>query len=270
MSFTKVPYDSAKVDALRIRLENHSRLGEPIFYSVIVDDLEVIPRTTDASLFATVDELLGPNTRFISVSEYIGNTRNRKTTCFSMDVHKSTEQTNLNGLDTPREDQQQAIERQVAHATLQRDHANLQTEYNKLKQVSEAILTKYDELEAENEELKKLNDEKSQQGTLLSFAADLVERFAPPKPDGSMSGTSKQTQTEHAEEGGDDGSVQVAISENEYKNYKYFLELFQGFDPTQKGLVSKLIELLGKNPDLIEELFATAYQKSKENGTEKD
>lgn len=270
MSFIKVPYDSAKLDALRIRLENHSRIGEPIYYSVMIDDLEVIPRTADATLFATIDELIGPNTRFISVSEYVGNTRNRKTTCFVMDVNKLSEQPNLNGFDTQREDQQQSIERQVAHATLQRDFNNLQSDYNKLKQVSEAVLAKCDELEEENEELKKMNDEKSQQGTLLSLATDLLNRFAPAKADGTMSGTPNQTQTERAEEGEGDGQVQVAISEDEYKNYKYFVELFQGFDPTQKGLVSKLIELLNDNPDLIEETFVEAYQKSQEDGTEKD
>lgn len=269
MSFTKIPYDSAKLDATRIRLENHSRVGEPIYYSVMIDDLEVIPRTADATLFATVDELIGPNTRFISVSEYVGNTRNRKTTCFVMDAIKSTD-TSLNGMDAPREDQQQIIERQVAHATLQRDFNNLQSDYNKLKQVSEAVLAKCDELEEENEELKKMNDEKSQQSTLLSLATELLNRFAPAKPDGTVSGTPEQKQTEHAEEGDGDGQVQVAISEEEYKNYNHFVETFRGFDPTQKGLVTKLIELLSENPDLIDETFAEAYQKSKQDGTEKD
>lgn len=270
MSFTKIPYDSAKLDAARIRLENHSRVGEPIYYAVAIDKVEVIPRTADATLFATIDDLIGPDTRYITISEYVGNTRNRKTTCFVMDVGRSSELTSLNGFDTPSEDQQQYIERQIAHATLQRDHASLQTEYNKLKQISETILAKCDELEEKNAELIRLNDEKSQQGTLLSFATDLLNRFAPPKADGTMSGTPEQKQTQRAEEGDDDGQVQVAISEQEYKNYKYFEELFQGFDQTQKGLVSKLIELLNENPDLIEPTFVEAYQKSQQDGNEKD
>lgn len=269
MSFSKILYDNAKLDATRIRLENHSRIGEPIYYAVVIDDLEVIPRTADATLFATIDELIGPNTKYISISEYVGNTRNRKTTCLVMDSGKS-EQPSLNGLEAQREDQQQTIERQVAHATLQRDFNNLQSEYNKLKQVSEAVLAKCDELEEENVELKQLNDEKSQQGTLLSFATDLINRFAPVKDQGPLGNTPEQKQTRRAEEGDGDSSVQVAISEREYKNYQYFVDLFQGFDQTQKGLVGKLIELLGENPELIEETFVEAYQKSQQDGTKKD
>jgi hypothetical protein len=270
MSFNKIPYDSAKLDALRIRLENHARIGEPIYYAIVVDDLEVIPRTADATLFATIEELIGPNTRYISVAEYIGNTRNRKTTCFVMDTGKAVDQNNLNGLDSPREDQQQYIERQVAYATLQREHANLQSEYNKLKQVSETLLTKCDELEERNSELVKLNDEKSQQSSILAFASDLVNRFAPQKTESPLAGTPSQNVHEAADATNDEGQVQVAISEVEYKNYSYFVEQFSKFDQTQKGLISKLIELLAEYPELIEEIFVTTYQKTQEHGKEKD
>ena len=269
MSFTKIPYDSAKLDATRIRLENHSRIGEPIYFAVVIDDMEGIPRTVDASMFSTIDELIGPNTKYISVSEYVGNTRNRKTTCFVMDSGKS-DQPSLNGLDAQREDQQQSIERQVAHATLQRDHSNLQTEYNKLKQISEALLEKVDALEEEKTELIRLNDEKSQENSLFAFATDLVNRFAPIKTENPLAGTPESKSAESTNSHKADGQMHVAISEDEYKNYKYFLELFQGFDQTQQGLVSKLIELLGENPEMIEETFVAAYQKSQEDGTKKD
>lgn len=261
-----MPYDNSKLDAIRIRLENHARLNEPIYYAVVIDDLEVIPRTADASVFATIDELIGPTTKYISISEYIGHTRNRKTTCFVMDLQKSSEQTTLLGLNPEREDQQQYIERQVAHATLQRDHSTLQTELNKLKHINDALLEKCDKLEEENSELKKLRDEDSQQSTFLTFATDLMNRFVPAKAESPLAGTSDPN-VKQAEQGEkSDGQVHVAVSEAEYQNYQHFVEMFKGFDHTQQGLVSKLIEVLGEHPHLIEETFVTTFQKSQEDG----
>jgi len=267
MSFIKVPYDNAKLEAIRVRLENHARISEPIYYAVVIDELEVIPRTTDATLFATIDELIGPTTKYISVSEYIGQTRNRKTTCFVMDAFKGDGHGSLNGIDSSghNEDQQQYIEKRVAQATLERDYSNLQTEHGKVKLLNDASLDKCDKLEEENSELKKLQNETSQENSFLTLAADLVRSFAPQKPESPLSGTDQKA-NESAQSSGQDGQMHVAISEDEYKNYKYFTGLFENCDQAQQGLVSKLVELLSEHPDLIEETFVIAFQKSQDDG----
>ena len=268
MSFTKLPYDNTKLDAIRIRLENHARLNDPIFYSVVIDDLEVIPRTTDASVFTTIDELIGPNTKYVSISEYIGNTRNRKTACFMLDATKSTEQTVLQGIDPNGEDRQQAISKQIELATLQKDYSLLQTEHNKLKQVSEALLDKCDKLEEENTELKKLQDESSQQSSILTFASEILERLVPAKPGNPLSGTPESNNNPSSGSGKDEGQM-VAVSEEEYKNYQYFVEQFKDFDQAQKGLLSKMLDLFVEKPEMIEEIFVTAFQKF-HDGNQKD
>lgn len=267
MSFIKIPYDNAKVDAIRVRLENHSRIGQPIYYAVVVDDLEVIPRTSDATLFATIDELIGPNTKYISFSEYQGTTRNRKTTCFVMDAMKSESQQGLMGVATTLqgEDQQQYIERQVAQATLQRDYSTLQVEHGKLRQLSDALIDKCDKLEEQNAELIKLQNESSQASTFLTLASDVIKSFATPKADNPLSGTQDQKMNEASGSVDKDGQMHVAITEEEYKNYKHFVNLFEEFDQAERGLVSKLIEVLSTHPKLIEETFATTFQKAQED-----
>jgi hypothetical protein len=270
MSFIKLPYDNAKLDAIRIRIENHARVNDPIYYAVVIDDLEVIPRTSDATLFTTIDELIGPTTKYISISEYIGHTRNRKTTCFVMDVPKSADGSSLHGIETNRVDQQQSIEEKVEHATLKRDYSTLQTENNKLKHVNEVLLERNDKLEEENKELRRLHDADSQQTTFLSFATDILDRFAPNKGEAPLSGTPEQD-VRQAEEGDkSDSPVDVAVPEQEYKNYQHFTEMFKNFDQVQRGLVTRLIELLSEHPDLIEETYMETHYKSQDNGNEED
>lgn len=272
MSFQKIPYDNAKVEAIRIRLENHSRIGEPISYAVTVDDLEVIPKTTDATLFQSVYDLIGPTTKWITISEYIGNTRNRNNTCFYFDGPKQLNGQTFHGIEEgPAASFEDRVQKQVEQVTLKQNHDKLQRDNQTLRQQLDTLLKRNDELEKQNGELIKLQDENSQTNVLLELGREALDRFLGPKPkDGPLSGTEEHEQNgeRKAETGNanNEEPTHVAISEREYEEYKFFTGLFKGFDKVQRGLVSQLLTLLTEHPELIESTYMSAFEKSQDDG----
>lgn len=286
MSFDKIPYDKQRLEAFRIRLENYGKAGEPISYSVSIDDIDIIPRTEDATLFGSIYELLDSKTQSLCVSEYVGETRNRKTTCFMFTNAQSAQTGTLNGIETnqPVQTIEERVQRQVEHATLKQNYDRTQRENQTLKQQLSVVLDKSDEqekrikeLEYENEELKNLTDENSQNNILLTLGREALEKWLgtnTKKAEGPLSGTpqneQQQDQKEQSEQERNEGPTHIAVPENEYNDYKFFSTLIQKFDPVKRGLVSQLVTHLSEHPEQIEEVFMNAFYKNEAHGNEEN
>ncbi len=284
MSFEKIPYDNQRVETIRIRLENYARTGNPIAYAITIDKMEIIPRTTDATLFSSIYEVLNENTRSLSISEYVGDTRNRNTTCFVFAATPSSNST-LQGIDFQQQAEtfEERVQKQVEQVTLKQSHDKVQRDNQTIKGQLNVLLDKCDKLEEEKgelsekinelshekEELIKLQDENSQTKMLLALGKEALEKWMGIKQaEGPLAGT-EQPGTRNAEQGqtSNEGPTHVAVPENEFKDYKFFTTLFQKFDPVERGLVSQLITLLTEHPELIEETFMNAFQKTQNDDT---
>ncbi len=265
MSFIKIPYDNAKLDAIRVRLENHARVSQPIDYAIMVDDLEIIPRTSDPSLFATIDELIGPTTKYISVSEYIGNTRNRKTTCFMMDAVKPEFSQGLSGIEQPYhvEDKEEFVQKQIQLSNIQREHGEYQRENQRLKEQIQVLLTRCDKLEEDNGELATLHNEDAKKDLILELGKEALAFFTGRKNEGPLAGAQQENMRE-AEQGNEknDGQVQYAVPEKEYENYKSFVDQFEKFDSVQRSFITQLLDIFKKYPELIDETFESVFNKT--------
>lgn len=278
MSFEKIPYDSQRLESIRIRLENFARTGEPIPYAVSVDGMEVIPKTIDATIFSSIYDLLTEKTRSLSIAEYIGNTRNRKTVCFYFTPTPGNGQT-LQGIDVtqPVESIEEKVQRQVEQINQKQTNDRLQRENQTIKQQLNALLEKCDRLEtdndsltAENVELKKLQNQNAEQNVFLELGREAIREWVKSKkPDEPLSGTpGQEKQTEQGKQNGE-APTHIAIPESEFENYKFFNDTFQKFEPIPRGLVTRLIELLGKHPELVEETYMNAFNTI-QNGNEEN
>jgi uncharacterized protein (UPF0335 family) len=288
MSFEKIPYDKQRLEAFRIRLENHERVGDPIYYAVKIDDMEIIPKTGDSSLFPTLYELLGEQTKSISISEYIGDTRNRNVTCFyfaPIPTNNNNPNNNsaLNGIEIPSKEMiDEQIQKGIYQESVKKERDQARRDNQTLKGQLNALLDKCDKLEEEkknlenekkaveeeNSELKKLQDENSETKLLLTLGKEAIHAWmGKNKPENPLAGTEQPDGTRQAEQGktNSEEPTHVAVPENEYKDYKFFTALFEKFNSTHRGLISQLICALSEHPELVEEATMNVILKTQQN-----
>lgn len=277
MSFEKVPYDKQRLETIRIRLESHARAGDPITYCISVDGMEIIPKTDDATLFSEIYELLGEKTNSVSYSEYIGNTRNRNTTCFYFPGAIPNGQT-LQGIDTAGQNDsyEERVRKDVLQITQKQNNDRLQRENQTLKQQINALLEKCDTLKeekeeviSENEELKRLQDENAQTNMLLSLGKDALDRWLGPKKDTAPLEGVNQPEHTAEEQQNKENATHVAVPENEYNDFKFYTEFIKRFEPAKRGLLTNLNRLLSEHPELVDETYFNLFQKIQNGDEEK-
>jgi hypothetical protein len=256
-SFAQEPYDEQKVEAIRVRLENYAAVGKPLDYQVFVNGEEIVPRTNDATRFDSIFNLLNENTKSLTIHEFQGESRHKKTSHFLISQPAQSTATPVNGFDVSSEVEKRFNEFRLdfINKELEKDVKVLKDEVIKLEAENKKL---GDELSDTKEDLKKLIGEQSLGHQIIGTLKELMpERHH--KHSSPLSGTEQQNEKkkEHVEE-------TVVLTKGEYENYKLFDQFMSPFNNAQQGQVMHLIEFLGKKTELIEETLQFIYSKNPE------
>lgn len=90
MSIIRNPYSNAKIAQLRQLLYNNKESGKPIEYEIRIDELRVVPRTSDPEQFDNHEEFIDEHTQSVHVILYEGISR--KNTRYIFNVKEEPKQ----------------------------------------------------------------------------------------------------------------------------------------------------------------------------------
>ncbi len=184
MSIYQNKYDNSKVGLLKQLLLNNEQNGKPIEYEIKVDDLKVVPRTTDASQFKLLEDAIYPDTKAVTIILYEGQGKSSDKHIFYLKENNVAESAPaLSGLDVDKKvnEQLEAYKKLVAYEKLEEQNKEL---VNKLQEAEEYI----EELEGKAEKLqeelimegkKKLQVKGVHIGEIASVAAESLIRRNP-------------------------------------------------------------------------------------------
>ncbi len=129
------PYSRDRIDAIKRIITHCTEIGEPKFYSLLVDGEMVIPRTKDPEKFDIYKDFIEPHTEVIEIRTFYGTSPNCKVYRFLLkEVPKSTFQ-GLGAVEV-NEKIEQALRQQKMETTimlLEKDNGILQEQILGLK-----------------------------------------------------------------------------------------------------------------------------------------
>lgn len=252
--FEREPFDDQKVEALRVQLTNLTAAGKPSDYQIILDDLEVVPRTSDIEQFTSFYDLLGPKTESLVINIFSGGTRHKRTYSFYFSEGKSNN--GLNGIDP-----QKMIDEKVQLHALQFENKHLNEMVRELKQEVVSLEQENEQLKEDNQTMKldlsKATGENGIASTVVGGMKDLFQTYL---------GPSKQQQP--ALSGPPAGSVNVSIEE--YDQFKRFQAIVQHFEQREFNKVLHILNYLAENKPAIDETMSFLTEDDNENPNNDD
>jgi FtsZ-binding cell division protein ZapB len=170
MATTQNQYSQTRVDQLFRLLERHHQAGEAREYDILVDNIPVVPRTSNLSLFNAFEDEIQPDTRAITIRLYQGSSHNCDRYIFNMrggvnglDGVEATEG-GLNGI----------IQKEINTKKLEWDHDKLKEEHDALKKEHHGLKSQFGKLESE---YNSLQAQYSKMGMLGAVAGPFVDNL---------------------------------------------------------------------------------------------
>lgn len=236
--YDREPFDDQKVEAIRVLLTNLASAGKPNDYQVILDDMEVVPRTSDVSQFVSFYDLIGPKTQNLVINVFSGATRHKRTHAF---YFSDTRQGGtLNGVDT-----QKTVDEQVARFTLEFQNKVLTEQVKELKDELVTIEAENEQVKAENtelrEDLKKATGENGIASSIMGGVERLFTHYMPKPNQQPLSGPGQPPP----------GSIILPLEE--YDRFKSFGAIADRFEPHEFDKVFSILKFLAANKPAIDE-----------------
>ncbi|MCA6392207.1 MAG: hypothetical protein IM607_12535 [Cytophagales bacterium] len=238
--FNREPFDDQKVESIRVQITNMEATGSPVDYQVVLDDMEVIPRTSNADLFTSFYDLINENSRNLNIHVYSGTSRHKRTYSFYFS-NAPTKGGELNGFDA-----QQMVDYQVSIETMK---MKLNFSEQQIKQYQDTI----EELEAENEklesentglrdDLKKAHSETGIASTVIQGVERVISQLSSAKNTPALAGApSQQTQS--------NGNYEITAQQ--YKDFQSFSLVANRFAPDEIDDVLRVMDILSLNKPAI-------------------
>jgi hypothetical protein len=263
MNYLIQQYDEAKINALRLMLENNASAGQPITYKVVIDNEEIIPKTDNHTLFSTIDEVITPDTVYIDFIRYQPNMRNRRVTRFMIQPQADKEQLgNIPSPETVKMNRDYAT-LQLSNHQLSFDNKRLNEENSSLKHKVDSLLDKYHDLAQEHAELKSLYDSDSSSKALITtlgnFTNNALDIFRG-KPAQALSGMNETSKVQSESEPPKQSHDSPSLDETALKNFRFIESLMGGLPQHERAQVISILEQLGKQPEKIESVMCLLYQ----------
>lgn len=255
--YDREPFDDQRVEAIRIQLENLAAAGNPSDYQVILDDMEIVPRTSDTQRFTSFYDLIGPKSEDLIINVYSGSTRHKRGYHFYFNGSKQ-QQGSLNGVDV-----QKTIDNEVARHTLQFENKLFSDQIKDLKDEILALEDENERIKTDNqslrEDLKKATGENGIANSVMGGVERLFNRYMVPPQQPGLSGAPQQQQNAAPA-----GTINVPIQE--YDNFRQFAVLAEKFDPnTEFGKVLSIIKYLSDNKPALDETISFLTEEEPEN-----
>ena len=252
--FEREPFDDQKVEAIRVYLTNLDASGTPADYQVILDDLEIVPRTKDIERFTSFYDLLSHKSENLIINVFSGGTRHKRTYSFYFNEGKTNN--TLNGVD-----QQKIIDEKVQFHALQFENKHLGEQVRELKQEIVLLEEENDQLKADNQEMKEdLNKATGENGiahTVMGGMKDLFQSYmGQPKPN------------QPALSGPPAGTVNIPVQE--YDQFKNFGAIARKFEQYEFNKVTSILDFLAKNKPAIDETLNFLTEEPDENSNDND
>lgn len=243
--YEREPFDDQKVEAIRIHLTNLAASGKPSDYQVILDEMEIVPRTSDVEQFTSFYDLLSHKTQNLVINVFSGATRHKRTHAFYFNDGKTSGA--LNGVDP-----QKAVDDQVARFTLEFQNKSLNEQVKDLKTEIVTLEDENDQLKEDNvnlrEDLRKATSEGGIASTIMGGMERMFDRYIPGQK--ALSGPPESTQQGNAPQ----GTINVPLKE--YDQFKSFAMLAEKFEPHEFEKVLTVIKFFSENKPAIDETIS--------------
>lgn len=255
--YEREPFDDQRVEAIRVQLENHAASGKPSDYQVILDEMEIVPRTNDVERFTSFYDLIGPKSENLIINVFSGSTRHKRTYAFYFNGGKH-QQNELNGFDV-----QKTIDGEVARQTLMFENKLFQEQLKDLKDEVIELEQENDQLKTDNqtlrEDLKKATGDNGIANTVMGGVERLFDRYMSPAQQKGLSGPGQEQQ-------GIAPAGKIILPIHEYDTYNQFSVLAQKFDlNTEFGKVLSIIKYLSDNKPAIDETLSFLTEEEPDN-----
>jgi hypothetical protein len=259
------PYSEKKMKMLRDYLVRCSEEGKPRYYEIKIDNIKVVPRTNDASLFELYLESIEDDSQTVELSIYQTNERsfNSEKHLFRVSPEKVEEST-LSGVEIENKIQS-AVEKErerMANEKLRDELAQVKAD---LKEAEEYI--EHQKAELKKYEGKKLHWGNVNLGELASVMVEGMVRRNPQLltkiPGGeALAGIIEEDNKERENRGEETEDAEVTFIKNTEKqkefseDQKRFLQVLEmleeSFDEGELGLITAILSrLMQKKQDLI-------------------
>ena len=242
--YDREPFDDQKVEAIRIHLTNLAASGKPTDYQVILDEMEVVPRTSDVEQFTSFYDLIGHKTQNLVINVFSGSTRHKRTHAFYFNDGKTSG--TLNGVDP-----QKAIDDQVARFTLDFQNKALTEQVRDLKTELVTLEEENEQIKADNvnlrEDLRKATSEGGIASTIMGGMERMFDRYIPGQKGLSGPGQANQQSVPP-------GTIIVPL--HEYDQFKSFALVAQQFEQHEIDKVLNIIDFFSKNKPAIDETWS--------------
>jgi hypothetical protein len=242
--YEREPFDDQKVEAIRIHLTNLAASGKPSDYQVILDEMEIVPRTSDVEQFTSFYDLINHKTQNLVINIFSGATRHKRTHAFYFNDGRSSG--SLNGVDP-----QKAVDEQVARYTLDFQNKVLNDQVRDLKTEVVALEEENEQLKEDNvslrEDLRKATSEGGIASTIMGGMERMFDRYLPGQK--GLSGP-PQNQPQNPPPG------TINVPHKEYDQFKSFAMLADQFNPEEFDKVLTVVKFFAENKPAIEETIS--------------
>lgn len=258
--FNREPFDDQKVEAIRIQLTNLAANGDATDYQVFLDDMEVVPRTSNPELFASFYELISDKSRSLNIHVFSGASRHKRTYSFYF-ADEERPQGALGGADT-----QQIIAQQVAFNSME---IKLQHTEQQLKVCREEIVILENENERLTDENQSLKDDLQKTHSEGGMAANIFKGVEKVVMQLTASNANNQTLAGAGQnQPVQDGTVNISFAQ--FDQYRIFADMAQRFEKNQFDKVLHIIEFLSRNKPAIDETLDFLTEENPSNHDSQD
>jgi hypothetical protein len=247
--FNRELFDDQKVEALRIQLTNLAANGNPTDYQVILDDMEVVPRTSNAELFSSFYDLISEKSKSLNIYVFSGTTRHKRTYSFYFSDPVKHEG-GLNGIDT-----QQIIDQQVALKTLEMQNHQYDQQIKSFREEIISLESEnkrlYDENESLKEDLQKTVGENGLAANIMGGVERMIKHFVPGSagnPQNTLAGA------EHQHQSAAPGTVTISLAQ--FDEFRGFAAMAETFEKAEFEKVLHIVKFLSQNKPAIDETLA--------------
>lgn len=172
MATTQNQYSQTRVDQIHRLLERHHQAGEAREYDILVDNIPVVPRTSNLNLFNAYEDEIQPDTKAITIRIYQGSSHNCDRYIFNLrggangleGVEGDGLNGGLNGI----------IQKEINTKKLEWDHDKLKEEHDALKKEHHGLKSQFGKLESE---YNALQAQYSKMGMLGAVAGPFVDNL---------------------------------------------------------------------------------------------
>lgn len=254
-------YDSLKVDKVRKMIFLQQSAGKKMLYEIVIDDIKLIGKTDDVSLFDQYEEFIDSGTKKVEVLIYPGekSKANKKYTYILKNDAPASSQT-LGEVEIAKQIRKEVdvVKEQLKSEQLTRElkrDLDLEREKNR---VAEEYITELETEIAQLEDKVKKNDN-------FGKISDTITTFVLPKllpesnnSDAPLSGTAKKQEASFSEVDGDS-----PLSETEKNQLALLKWMQQNLSKVQLMNFQNILNHLKKHPEHIQEFASLITNANK-------